>query len=180
VSIVCGLGPPDIGMSGANWINWVGFTFGLRYSPPLFIHWFYRHDPTGRLDLTDEQRLELMLQPSRLKALNEKDLEIMRDEDILRMVLRSTREAFAQGYDWIRQDGKLMCTDFGFKIEDIRHDLPVQLWYGRQDTNVPCNHGEQIAARLGARAHLKVLDETHSTIFFNHRKEILQDLIREM
>jgi hypothetical protein len=167
-------------MSGANWVHWAGFTFGWRYSPLLLVRWFLQHDPTGRVDLTDEQRLELMLQPSRLKALNEKDLAIMKDEDILRMILRSTREAFAQGFDWVRQDGKLMCMDFGFRIEDIPSDLPVKLWYGKLDTFVPPNLGEQFAKRLGGKADLKLMDETHASIFFNNRKEILEHMIGEM
>jgi len=70
--------------------------------------------------------------------------------------------------------------DFGFRIEDIRSDLPKKLWYGKMDTFVPLNHGEQIAKRLGGSANLRVLDETHASIFFNNRKEILEHMIGEM
>ncbi|KAH8771492.1 Alpha/Beta hydrolase protein [Hyaloscypha finlandica] len=146
VSIVCGLGPPDI----------------------------------GRLDLTDERRLEL-LQQSVSKSegsAQAKDLEVMKDEDFLRLYLRSTRESFAQGFEATLQDGRAMCMDWGFRIEDIRPDLPVQLWYGKLDTFVPLNHGVQIAARLGDRAHLRVEDETHASISGQRMKEeILRGLV---
>ncbi|KAF2464645.1 alpha/beta-hydrolase [Lindgomyces ingoldianus] len=179
VSIVCGLGPPDIGMSGARWLNWLGFTLGYRYAPSWANRWFWQRQPIGRLDLTDEKRLELLLQSaSGSIGAHEKDLEVMKDEDFLRLILRSTRESFAQGYDGIGQDGKVMCMDYGFRIEDIRADLPVQLWYAKHDVFVPLNHGKQIAARLGGRGHLRVEDETHSSIVVNWRKEILEDLVR--
>lgn len=181
VSIVCGLGPPDIGMRGANWWHWLGFTWGWRYSPLIFIRWWLQSEPSGRLDLTDERRLQL-LQQSVSKSEGSaqvKDLEVMKDEDILRLYLRSTRESFAQGFEATLQDGRVMCTDWGFRIEDIRPDLPVQLWYGKLDTFVPLNHGVQIAARLGGRAHLRVEDETHASISGQRMKgEILRDLVR--
>jgi pimeloyl-ACP methyl ester carboxylesterase len=55
----------------------------------------------------------------------------------------------------------------GFRIEDIRKDLPVQLWYGKDDCFVPAHHGVQIAARLGGddgRVVLRVEDNTHASI----------------
>ena len=134
------------------------------------------------MDLTDEKRLELLQQcVSKSEATaHEKDLDVMKDEDILRLLLRSTRESFAQGFDGVRQDGKLMSLDHGFRIEDIRHDLPVRLWYGKLDVYVPLRHGEQIAARLGGRAHLRVEDETHASISAKRKKEILEDLLGSM
>lgn len=168
-------------MSGANWAHWLGFTVGWRYSPTVFLRWFFKRDPTGRMDLTDEERLELLLSPSRLQTItDQKDLEVLKNEDFLRLMLRSTRESQAQGFDGVRQDGKVMCMDFGFRIEDIRLDLPVQLWYGKHDTFIPLNHGEQIAARLGGSAHLRVVDETHVSISANCRKEVLEEIIRRM
>ncbi|TAQ91199.1 hypothetical protein B7494_g488 [Chlorociboria aeruginascens] len=180
VSIVCGLGPPDIGMRGSNFVHWIGFTFGFHYSPSFLLRWFWQREPTGRLDLTDEKRLELWLQrESKPKAtVHEKDIELLKDEDFLRVSLRSCRESFAQGFEGVRQDGKLISSDFGFRIEDIRPDLPVQLWYGKHDTFVPLNHGVQIAARLGGRAHLRVEDETHGSISMNLKRQYLEDLVR--
>jgi pimeloyl-ACP methyl ester carboxylesterase len=130
----------------------------------FIIRWFLRGEATGRVDLTDMQRLELMLSPARLASItNEKDLEIFQNEDFLRVALRATRTAYAQGYDWVRQDGRAMSMPWG-RIEDIRPDLPVQLWYGKNDTFVPLNHGQQIAKHLGEKAELRVEDDSHASI----------------
>jgi pimeloyl-ACP methyl ester carboxylesterase len=181
VSIVVGLGPPDIPMKGADWLHWLAFPLGFRYLgyTPI-MRWFFQRGPEGCLDLSDEKRLE-MLQGLVAKSegtANPKDMKVNRDEDILRLHLRSTREAFAQGFDGVTQDGRISCTDFGFRIEDIRPDLPVQLWYGKQDTFVPLWHGEQIAKRLGGRSQLRVEDETHGSIQINFKEEIFQALVR--
>ncbi|KAH8705029.1 Alpha/Beta hydrolase protein [Talaromyces proteolyticus] len=177
VSIVCGMGPPDIGMKGADFIHKLGFAGGYRYTPMSilrwFAKWFWSRDLAGRLDLSDEKRLELLLQQP---IAHEKDADFLKT-DWPRLYLRSTRESFAQGFDAIAEDGKVMCMDLGFKIEDIRPDLPVQLWYGKFDTFVPPNHGVQIAARLGNRAHLKLEDETHGSIVVNCIREVFEDLL---
>jgi pimeloyl-ACP methyl ester carboxylesterase len=182
VAVVVGLGPPDIGMSGARIINRIGFPYGFRYCPSFLNRWFWQQDAIGRIDLSDEERLNMVLlqiEKSRAK-MPEKDLAIAGNLDYYRQILKSTREAFAQGYDGVLLDAKLCCFDFGFKVEDIRLDLPVQLWYGKQDVFVPPNHGVQLAKRLGSRAHLRLEDETHQSLMVNYKKEILESLIKFM
>ncbi|KAL5340158.1 alpha/beta-hydrolase [Aspergillus crustosus] len=173
VSIVCGLGPPDIGMKGAGWVHRLGFPLGFRYAPLGLVRWFYKYEGSGRLDLTDEQRLKRLLQRP---VGHEKDNDFMRT-DWPRLSVQSTRECFKQGFEGVWQDGRLMCTDFGFRIEDIRPGLPVQLWYGKFDTSVPLNHGVQIAARLGERADLRVVDETHASIVVNCMRDVFEALL---
>lgn len=176
VSIVCGLGPPDIGMSGADWVHRLGFPLGLRYAPLGVVRWFWRHEGSGRVDLPDEERLERLL---RQPVAHEKDAVFMRS-GWPRLAVRSTREAFGQGFEGVWWDGRLMCGDFGFRVEDVRRDLPVLLWYGRLDGFVPLNHGVQIAKRLGGRARLRVEEETHGSIVVNWAKEILEGLVESM
>ncbi|KAF2125331.1 alpha/beta-hydrolase [Dothidotthia symphoricarpi CBS 119687] len=179
VALVCGIGPPDIGMRGAGWVHWLGFTIGWRYSPSFLLRWFFQRDPMGRVDLSDEQRLALMLRPSNVSAItHDKDRVLMSDEHVVRLMLRTTREAYTQGFEGVREDGRLICVDWGFCVEDVRPDLDVQLWYGREDTFVPLNHGEQIAKRLGGRARLRVEDDTHASISMNWKREQLEGLIR--
>ncbi|KAF1844476.1 alpha/beta-hydrolase [Cucurbitaria berberidis CBS 394.84] len=182
VSIICGLGPPDIGMSGAGWESWLGFTIGWRYSPAILLRWFFnRHLLAGRLDLTDERRLKILQSPSTLSTItNEKDRELFKDEDLMRLWLRSNRESQAQGFDGVYKDGRLMCSIWNFGIEDIRPNLPVRLWYGKHDTSVPPNHGVQIAARLGGgeRVHLRVEDDTHASISIYRKREQLEEILR--
>ncbi|OJD20314.1 hypothetical protein ACJ73_08353 [Blastomyces percursus] len=121
VSIVCGLGPPDIGMKGADFVHWMGFTFGWRrYARPIFIRWFFQREPAARLDLSDEKYLEFTQQlvaKSEATA-HESDLKVFtlrKDVDFLRLYLRSVRESYAQGFDWVTQDGRLVASGFGFR-----------------------------------------------------------------
>ncbi|KAK1974161.1 alpha/beta hydrolase [Colletotrichum cereale] len=179
VSIVCGIGPPDIGMAGAGWFHWLGFTYGWRYTPRL-AGWFFRRQ--GRLHLSDEKRLALQLKEAEKdKAIFPKQKAgIWTDSEIVGRMVMTSRQYYAQGIDGVSHDGYLVGTEFGFGIEDIRSDLPVRLWYGKDDTFVPPNHGIQIAKRLGDSAHLRVEDDTHASIFFRWRKEVLADLVRNM
>ena len=180
VSIVCGLGPPDMGYREMNWSNWAGFTFIISYFPS-FARWYWRRQTAARLDLSDAERFRR----SRIDILKNvskdhpKDVAVFGDVDLTRLYLRSSREAFAQGFDGFLLDGKLINNDFGFRIEDIRADLPIQLWYGKLDTYVPLSHGEQTAVRLGGRAKLRVEDETHASIS-TRREEILRELVGAM
>lgn len=179
VAVVCGIGPPDIGMSGAGWFHWVGFTYGWRYVPRVagwFFHW------QGQFDLPDEKRLELRLKEAEKNKATfpKQELEIWTDRDIVARMVMTSRQFYRQGIDGVTHDGHLTGTEFGFNVEDIRADLPVQLWYGKQDTFVPPNHGVQIAKRLGDHANLRLEDDTHASIFFGWRKEILADLVSHL
>lgn len=157
-------------MRGADLNHFVGWPYGLRYFPYWVGRWFWRSQAIGRLDLTEEQRFELLLKEG--KNVPETDRDIYEDRNLLRLVIRSTGQAFAQGYDYVWDDGAVSCSDFGFKVQDIRKDLKVQLWYGKYDYFVPLNHGVQIAARLGENAHLNVKDEAHAGILMHWKKEI--------
>lgn len=184
VAVVCGIGPPDIGMSGARLINWVGFTFGWKYSPLVFMKWFLRADALGRVELSDEERLRRFKES--LKALTHpRDIEVLRDdEDVLRLILRTARESYGQGYEGVWWDGRAMCVDWGFGIEEIRKDLNVQLWYGRDDVHVPLNHGRVIAERLEGgeegRVVLRVEDDTHASISMRWKREQLVEILGAM
>ncbi|KAK1993227.1 alpha/beta hydrolase [Colletotrichum falcatum] len=179
VAVVCGIGPPDIGMAGAGWFHWLGFTYGWRYAPRL-AGWFLHRQ--GRFHLSDEKRLALHLgEAEKNKAIfPEQELGIWTDSEIAGRMVVTSRQCYAQGIDGVSHDGHLVGTEFGFGIEDIRSNLPVRLWYGKDDTFVPVNHGRQIAKRLGDSAHLRVEDDTHASIFFRRRKEILADLVGYM
>ena len=182
VAMVVALGPPDIGMSGAQLINRIAYPYGLRYCPALFHRWFWRRDAIGRVDLSDEKRLDMLLlqiEKSR-PTMSEKDQIAMSDIGFHRLALKSTRQGFVQGYDGVLLDGKLCCFPFGFKVEDIRSDLPVFLWYGKQDVLVPPNHGIQLAKRLSNRADLRLKDETHVSLTINWKTDIIESLVKDM
>jgi len=107
----------------------------------------------------------------------------LKDDDFLRLMLRAARQSNAQGQHASVEDGRLMTSDFGFRVEDIRKDLPVRLWYGKFDHDVPANHGVQIAKRMqgaGCNVLLRVEEETHAGLFLNCRERMLEDLVASM
>ena len=167
-------------MRGANWLHYIAFSWGYRYIPVWLGCFYWKWQVIGRLDLSDEERLHRSLHPSPSlhNAAHAKDNQDAIDHpDIVRLSLRAGREAFAQGYEAVYEDGQLMCRDWGFRIEDVRKDLKVQLWYGKRDSFIPLNHGLQIAARLGGRAQLRVEDEGHAGIAINWNREILEAIV---
>jgi len=168
-------------MKGARWVNWIGFSGAYRYTPAIVNRWFWQSQTMGRVDLSDEERLARHLKefpPNAKSTADRKDFEAMADPVNARRFLRTSKEAFAQGYDGALYDGRVLSADFGFRIQDIRPDLPVRLWYGKLDVNVPLHHGETIAQRLGDRATLRVEDETHASIFFNWREHFVADMLQ--
>lgn len=176
VSIVCGLGLPDMGKKGMSWYNWLGFAFGFRYFPGVCKWWFGRA-PDAQLHLSDEQRFDLIQQQFSKSNAHPKDVEVLKDGKELWLYVRASRQAFVQGLDGFAEDGRLLSMDFGFRVEDVRPELLARLWYGKLDTNVPLTHGEQIASRLGGNAYLRVEDETHTSLTLNWRRDILKDLV---
>jgi hypothetical protein len=90
--------------------------------------------------------------------------------------VRAQGEAFAQGYDGVWDDGKRSCRPWGFRVEDIRRDLRVQMWYGKKDVFVPLVQGMKIRERLGEMAELRVEEESHAGILMHWKREILEGL----
>ncbi|KAJ9657634.1 hypothetical protein H2198_004162 [Neophaeococcomyces mojaviensis] len=182
VSLVCGLGPPDIGYWGMHPLNYLGWTYSPHYFP-RFTKWWFSREPGARLDLNDKERMNMLIrdfQKSQAK-MHPKDVKIFGDIDFWKVHLRRSNDVYAQGTDWFMQDMKLLASDPGFRIQDIRKDLKVQLWYGKLDKNVPLKHGEEVARRLGPGAELRVKeDDTHASIFFDWRDDFLGEMVKAM
>jgi hypothetical protein len=176
-SMVSALGPPDIGYAGVPLLQRSGLAIGYPYFPGLTAWWF-KQQPTGRLDLNDEDRLALLIRETKKGTSHPKDLPIFRDEAFLKLQTVGAKAAYSQGFHHGVYDGTISCTNWGFKVEDIRQDLPVHLWYGTDDASVPFNHGVQLRKRLGERATLTVgKGETHASMEFNFMREYLQMIV---
>lgn len=92
----------------------------------------------------------------------------------------TAKEAFRQGVHHGVHDGTLSCSEWGFKIEEIREDLPVQIWCGTDDLSVPFNHGVQMKRRMKGRdVVLRVGEtETHTSMEFNFMREYLEGIVK--
>lgn len=103
------------------------------------------------------------------------------DADFLNMMLDFNREHFRQGVDGFMDEGRVLTSDWGFRLEDIRPSVPIQLRYSKKDTNVPISMGEDIAARLGPGRDLHVYeDETHMDLVLKHASDALEKLLERM
>lgn len=67
--------------------------------------------------------------------------------------------------------------DIGFDLGEVRRDLPVYLWYGRQDGSVSWRVGEAITEAIGGNAKLYVRDEGHLSMIAGRGEEVLRALL---
>ena len=172
------MGPPECGWRGADIPHRIGWPYVIRYAPYFLGRWFWRTISFGRIDLPASQRLKMLLKEG--ESAPECDRDIVTDVDLMRLVVRAQGEAFAQGYDHVWDDGKKSARVFEFKLQDMRKDLKVMMWYGEKDYFVPLSHGLKIAAMLGERVELRVEDESHGGILMHHKREILEALGKSM
>ena len=181
VSIVCGLGSPDMGYWGMNWMSWAGWTFGQRLLPGLCRWWFSR-EASARLDLSREERMRRIVQAfekEKKGGMNPKDVAMFGDKNFMWMHLRRGEEVYGQGLTGMSDDFRLLNSDFAFKIEDIRKDLPFRIWHGRLDTFVPLQHAQKVKARLGNNARLEISDDqTHASIWREKKEEYISELVK--
>ena len=91
----------------------------------------------------------------------------------LQPLLADTRESFRSGARGVAHEFGLNVRPWGFRLEDI--GMPVHLWHGEDDRNVPVSHGRYLAGAIPncvphfcpAEGHLLVAD---------HIDEILQSI----
>lgn len=103
------------------------------------------------------------------------------DGDILTGFLRSIKESFRQGISGPAQDGWTLCQPASFKVEDIRKDLPMQLWYAKDDKNVGLP-STIIHERLGKRENVifYLSNDTHTSVFITKKEAFIIDLVRSI
>lgn len=178
VTIVCGLGSHDMTYNGMNITSWLGWTYGQRLAPSL-VRWWMTREPGARLDLSEDERMKSIRDAfeNGKSSMHAKDVEMFGDHSWMYMHMRRSAEYYVQGTEGFSQDFRLLSSDFGFKIEDIRKDLPVRLWHGRLDNMAPLQHAEKVAARIGDNAHLEITDDTHASIWWNRKEDFLRELV---
>lgn len=74
------------------------------------------------------------------------DRRALADTETLRQVVQGFREALGSGVPCVQADGDIYTSDWGFDLRTIQ--VPVQVWHGRRDRNIPCAYAEKVAALL--------------------------------
>lgn len=87
--------------------------------------------------------------------------------------LRDFRHASATTGRAGAQDQRLFATDWGFRLEDIT--VPVHIWQGDLDRNVPPAHGRRQADRIPGAVLHECPGEGH-LLYVDHMSEILGDI----
>lgn len=73
--------------------------------------------------------------------------------ELAEYLVACNQDGLAPGGGGWWDDGGAHLHPWGFDLESIR--VPVQLWHGRHDRFVPCQHGEWLASKIpGVEAHL--------------------------
>lgn len=115
---------------------------------------------------------------------HEKDLALFEDDALFEFSYDLMQENCRRtdGVDGMVEDWRVMTTeDLGFQLEDIRLDLPIQLWYGRHDASVSWHVGEDLKRRLhGDHVELHVREETHLSMLFSCGTEVLTNALEHI
>ena len=89
-------------------------------------------------------------------------------------IVKEIGHALAPGvWGWF-DDDRALFKDWGFELSE--QHAPLAVWHGGQDRFVPIAHGEWLAARLGAEAHLRPNDG-HLSLSLGSYGEILDGLL---
>lgn len=182
ISIIGGMGPIDVGTKGMNWGNWFYFK-ALLYFP--FVMRLVQYRVCAVLNsMPNDKIIELArkrLSSKKYSSLVGPDVKALTDPVFLNTMLDLYREHYKQGVDGHMEDGRILSSDWDFRLQDIRTDLPIQMWYSKKDTNVPFRMGEAIAARLSSTPEFFVKEkETHLNLVLRCSRDALEHLLEKM
>jgi pimeloyl-ACP methyl ester carboxylesterase len=184
VSVVCGMGPFDLTMRNSNWTACLMFRafklfpFLLRWSRAGTIKQIQTETAD---DFISKTKAQLRAWYMRFVGPTAKDAVLLQDEQFLALVYEAAREGCTHGVEGHMVEYETMtASDLGFEVEDIRADLPIDLWYGKEDAGVSWRVGEALAKMLGGKARLFVRDEAHLSLVFGCREEILRNMVDRM
>ena len=117
-----------------------------------------------------EQQLE-QLKPT----LHPADYAIFQQPGKLEALNQAIREAMRQGAKGAEWDLRLYVRDWDFRLDEIR--MPLKLFHGEQDMNVPIALVRKMTAQLPTAQLITFENEAHLSTFNNHLDEIAQALV---
>lgn len=179
ISVVCGLGSYDMGFWGMAWPNYLGWTYASWMTPSI-VRWYMAHEPAAKLWMSYQERMENLEQAfaKGRHKMHPEDANLLGDRNIMRYQLANTKESLGPHglVNSLSVDQKVLISNWGFRIGDIRRNLPVLLIYARPDQNVPLQNGQKINDRIGQSAQLVIKeDDTHASVSL-YKEEYLKFL----
>jgi pimeloyl-ACP methyl ester carboxylesterase len=79
------------------------------------------------------------------------------------------------GFDWVADDYSSYLQPWGFDPRDVK--VPVVIWQGELDKNVPVVHGEWLSKHLPNNTYEFRANESHIGVFINYEDEIIASAI---
>lgn len=149
-----------------------GMTFAYRTIPFMAngAPWLLRAMTALQSKFLNGERFGRMLE----NRFPESDKAVLRQRpDLIPMLVEDGLEVYRQGIDAIVQDIKIVCGDWGFRLRDIT--MPVYLWQGEDDRNVPPAMGRYIASAVRDCRATFYPNEGH-LMAFTHWRDILTTL----
>jgi len=102
------------------------------------------------------------------------DVELLRRPDLREVLVESMTEAFANGPQGWFDDSWALTTPWGFGLEEVT--VPVQMWCGELDRNVPTKAVERMAAELDVKS-LEIIPGAGHFGWLAHHERILGELL---
>lgn len=103
------------------------------------------------------------------------DLAVMQaNPGLLELTMAGAAGAFRQGPRGAAQEMGLFGRPWGFALEDVR--VPVELWHGTEDVNVPVAVAREVASRLPL-CRARIYDGEGHALAFSHQDEIFSAVL---
>ncbi|HEX5838348.1 MAG TPA: alpha/beta hydrolase [Anaerolineales bacterium] len=110
--------------------------------------------------------------------LPEVDRKIVQSDSTFRDgFIAMVREATRQGTRGAFWESLLTVTQYGFQLQDIQ--IPVHLWHGEADKNIPVEMARFMAAAIPKCEARFYPQEGHLSLFKNHAEEIIGALVHD-
>ncbi|HVN53790.1 MAG TPA: alpha/beta hydrolase [Anaerolineaceae bacterium] len=164
--VLNGLGPYSIAETNPWWDAQAEADFRLaREDPAQFRRNWAELFRLGLEDLLDA--IIAQLPPVDRQALaNPVVVEVIRDD---------LREAFHQGAGGAVEQAAAIWGEWGFNLREIH--LPVSVFHGGEDRNVPPDAGAYIASMIPGSHARFYPEDGHLSLFINHPDDIMRELI---
>jgi pimeloyl-ACP methyl ester carboxylesterase len=168
--IIAGMGPIEMTTKGMKRSNRILF-FLVRRIPLIFNLLMERE----MKELNNPEKAKKSMEKA-IKNLPEPDQIVMKDPNFLELFIEESKEAFRQGREGPVYEGRMYVKPWGFNLRDITPQLPVHLWHGELDINVPISMGRRMSELIPNCTPKFYPNEAHLSVAINKIDDILETL----
>jgi len=164
-AIVSGVAPGDAPGFTAGMMRMNRLNFGLAKRSALLVR------PLMSLMVFGGRHFSERAQDAMLRGLPEADRRVLSRPEIAQSFRADLRALSRTAARAAAQDFHLFARPWGFRLEDVA--VPVHVWQGDADVNVPVSHGQFQAARI-PKAQLHLCRGEGHMLFIDRAAEILR------